>query len=132
MPEILLANWSIESTTIEMDFLEASASSTRAGSRRASDTSDLRYLKSTSIGWGVTWPDVASPVHVEDESVPTNCWRLSPGHSDPSVGTRRSRDVARCYHVRSRRRWRRRSGNARAVAPGMVASLIGVADAFSD
>jgi len=38
MPEILLANWSIESATIEMDFLEVSASSTRADSRRAPDT----------------------------------------------------------------------------------------------
>jgi hypothetical protein len=38
MPEILLANWSIESTTIEMDILEVTASSTRAGSRRVSDT----------------------------------------------------------------------------------------------
>jgi hypothetical protein len=132
MPEILPANWSIESTTIEMDFLEVSASSTRAGSRRASDTNDLRYHKSTSIGWGVIWPDVGSPVHVEDESIPTNCWRLSPGHRDPSVGPRRSRDVARCYRVRSCRHWRSRGGNARAVAPGMVASLIGIADALSE
>jgi len=30
------------------------------------------------------------------------------------------RDVARCYHVRSRRRWRSRRWNARAVTPGML------------
>jgi hypothetical protein len=59
MPEILLANWSIESTTLEMDFLEVSASSTRAGSRRASDTAsdtnNLRYLEADFDKQDIEW-----------------------------------------------------------------------------
>jgi hypothetical protein len=68
--------------------------------------------------------NVASPVHVEDEPLPANCWRHSPGHRDPRMGIRGAVDVACRHRVHPCRHWRRRCRNARPVAPGMAAWLI--------